>query len=224
MQNIKEAFGSNIRKIRKSKKLTIEYFSEMLEITPRQLTKIESGETFVTAETLCKISVGLDVSLQALFDFEWYDNLMYYDNNKYIKPHFKAVIKNKIYELKSLPALKGFKINEKMPIGELTVFLLEFSKKNNMIIYIDFFDAKKRDKIVKYTPDGTFSFLVVSDEIKTNNIDLKNELYYETLEKFNEFSKEEAKIEYIKTAMDALIDKKALEKLKSIIKGIELSK
>ena len=69
MKNIKEAFGSNLREIRKSKNLTIESLSEKLEITPRQLAKIESGETFLTSETLCKISVVLDVSLKVLFGF-----------------------------------------------------------------------------------------------------------------------------------------------------------
>jgi len=143
MQNIKEAFGNNLRRIRKSKKLTVEKFSEMLGITPRQLSKIESGDTFFTAETLCKISVALDVNLQVLFDFDWHDRLMYYDNDKYIKPHFKAVMTNSHVELKSLPALKNFKINKSMPIDELTSFLMEFSKNNNMTIYVDCFKIKK---------------------------------------------------------------------------------
>ena len=38
-----------------------------------------------------------------------------------------------------------------------------------------------------------------------------------------EFSTDKTKIEYIKTAMEALSNKKALEKLKTMIKGIEIS-
>lgn len=223
MQNIKEAFGSNLRKIRKSKKLTIENFSEILGITPRQLSKIESGETFFTAETLCKISVALDVNLQVLFDFEWYDNLMYYDDGKYIKPHFKAIMKNKLYEIKSLPPLKNFKINKKMPIGELTVFLMEFSKNNNMTIYIDFFVDKIRDKIAKYIPDGTFSFLIMKDEVKDKEIKLKDASYYEIIETFKDFSTDKRKVEYIKTALEALNNKNAREKLKLMIDVMDIS-
>lgn len=224
MQNIKEAFGGNLRKIRKSKKITIENFSEMLDITPRQLIKIESGETFLTAETLCKISVSLDISLQSLFDFEWQDKSMHYDNNKYIKHHFKAVMLDEIVKLKSLPALKDFNINKTMSIKKLTSFLMEFSKDNNMTIYVDFFVNKARDKIMKISPDGNFSFLVINDEFNDKEIHLKDLNYYEVMEKFREFSIDETKIEYIKTAMDALSNKKALEKLKAMIKGIEISK
>lgn len=223
MRNIKEAFGNNLRKIRKSKKLSIESFSEVLEITPRQLTKIESGETFFTSETLCKISVALDVSLQALFDFLWYDRLMYYDNGKYIKPHFKAVVTNSHVELKSLPALKRFKINKSMPIDKLTSFLMEFSRNNNMTIYVDCFKNKKRDKIVKYNPDDTFSVLIMTDDIKEQENDLSDAHYYEIMENFKEFSADKRKVEYIKTALKALNDKKAREKLKLMIDVMDIS-
>lgn len=224
MQNIKEAFGANLRKIRKSRKLTVDAFAEMADITPRLLSKIEAGDTFLSVETLCKISVALDLELQVLFDFDWYDKLIYYDDNKYIKPHFKAVLKNKIYELKSLPQLKGFKINKKMPIGKLTRFLLEFAKKNNTVIYMDFFKDKTRDKIIKYMPDDTFSFLFESGQIKEEKIDLKDKRYYEALERIRELAEDKKKIEYIITATDALSNKKSREKLRIMLDAMDISK
>ncbi len=223
MQTIKEALGSNIQKIRKSKKLTIDTFSEMIEITPRQLSKIESGETFLTAETLCKISVALDVSLQVLFDFEWYDRLIHYDENKYIKHHFKMVRNGNIVKIKSLPALINFKINENIIRGQIAPFLIDFATKNKMIIYADYFIKKKRKQVYKAMPDGKlFCWL---DEKKSQIADtkIKDVDYYYVLGKLKEFAIDKKKIEYVKTAIDAISNKKALEKLKATINGIELS-
>lgn len=223
MQNIKEAFGANLRKIRKSRKFTLDAFAEMADITPRLLSKIEAGDTFLSVETLCKISMALDLSLQVLFDFEWNDGKMYFDNNKYIKPHFKAVIKDDKFEFKSLPTLKGFNIHKQMSISEFTLFMMDFAKNNNMTVYVDCFINKTRDKIVKYSPDNTFSFLATRNDIMNKENNTKDALYYDVIEKFKEFSTDKTKIEYIKTAMEALNNKKALEKLKTMIKGIEIS-
>lgn len=223
MQNIKEAFGGNIRRIRKSKKLTIESFSEMLEITPRQLSKIESGETFLTAETLCKISVSLDVSLQMLFDFEWDDKLMHYDEGKYIKHHFKVVRNDEVVKIRSLPALAGFNINKTVPLGQIPSFLIEFTKKNNMTIYVDYFINKERKQIYKVSPDGKILAWLDEKKAQTKEEKFKDKNYYYVMEKFREFTSDKAKIEYLKTAMDALNNKKDLEKLKAMINGIEIS-
>lgn len=223
MQNIKEAFGANLRKIRKSRKLTLDNLAEISDITPRLLSKIESGDSFFSAETLCKISVALNIDLKTLFDFDWHDKLMYYDEGKYIRPHFKAVLKNKTYELKSLPQLKGFNINENMQIGKLTQFLMDFSKQNHMTIYIDFFIDKTRDKIVKYNPDGNFLFLCTNDEIKDKGIDIKDKKYYEALEKINEFSFDKKKIEYMITSANALNNKKTRDKLRIMLDAMDIS-
>jgi len=76
---------------------------------------------------------------------------------------------------------------------------------------------------VKYSPGDTFPYPIMTDEIKEKENDLKDAHYYEIIEMFKEFSTDKTKIEYIKTAMEALSNKKALEKLKTMIKGIEIS-
>lgn len=225
MQNIKEAFGNNLRKIRKSKKLTVDIFSELLDITPRQLSKIESGETFLTAETLCKICVALDVSLQILFDFEWHDKLMYYDNGKYIKPHFKINVSEneKTAKIKSLPALQDFKINKILPEDQFSQFLTDFAQTRNKSIYVDFFIDKRRESVYKVTPAGKLHYLTDLGNIQNIVTEPKDENYYYAMEKLNEFSIDKNKIEYIKTAIEALSSKKALEKLKAMINGLEIA-
>ncbi len=65
--NIKKIFGEKIKRIRKSKKLTQEQLSEMVDIDARNLSKIELGQCFVKAETLDKLVVALNITPEELF-------------------------------------------------------------------------------------------------------------------------------------------------------------
>lgn len=65
--SIKTALGLKIKELRKKKKISQENFSEMVEMNPRQIVRIESGESFPTAENLEKIASALEVSVQELF-------------------------------------------------------------------------------------------------------------------------------------------------------------
>ena len=49
---------------------TQEQFTEMIDITPRNLCRIESGENFVTSETLDKILTSLNIPADILFTYE----------------------------------------------------------------------------------------------------------------------------------------------------------
>ena len=68
--NIKNILGEQIKRLRKSRNLTQEQFAEMIEIAPRNLSRVELGENFVTADTLEKIILALNVSASELFDYE----------------------------------------------------------------------------------------------------------------------------------------------------------
>lgn len=70
MANLKQAFGANLKLIRKSKNITQEKLSEMIDIHPRQMSKIENGEHFPSAKSIEKICLALGVPLRVLFDFE----------------------------------------------------------------------------------------------------------------------------------------------------------
>lgn len=70
----KISFGNNVKKIRISKNLTQEQLSEMIEIDLRQLARIESGNSFVTAETLEKICITLQIQPKDLFDYDLLNN------------------------------------------------------------------------------------------------------------------------------------------------------
>ena len=65
--SIKKELGKKIKRIRISKGYTQEKLSELADISQRALSKIEIGENFVTAETLDKLLIALDITADELF-------------------------------------------------------------------------------------------------------------------------------------------------------------
>jgi len=62
-------FGSRVKELRNKRKLTQEKLAEMIGVGERNMSKIECGKNFVTAETLSKLLVALDVEPEELFHF-----------------------------------------------------------------------------------------------------------------------------------------------------------
>lgn len=75
MISLKKAFGANLKVIRKGKQYTQETLAEMIDLSPRQLIRIENGDNFPSAETIEKLSTILDIKLETLFGFEWNSEL-----------------------------------------------------------------------------------------------------------------------------------------------------
>ena len=67
---IKNLLGKRIKELRRIKNLTQEQLAEKMEIDQRNLSKIECGNNFITAETLSKILIALNVEPQELFSFK----------------------------------------------------------------------------------------------------------------------------------------------------------
>lgn len=65
--NIKKELGEKIKRIRKQKGLTQEQLAEMMEISSRNLSNIELGNSFPKPETLERFLKSLDISTQTLF-------------------------------------------------------------------------------------------------------------------------------------------------------------
>jgi transcriptional regulator with XRE-family HTH domain len=64
---IKQIFGENLKYYRKQKKLSQEELAECIEISPKHLSALERGLTFVSAELLEKLCLYLGVSASVLF-------------------------------------------------------------------------------------------------------------------------------------------------------------
>lgn len=65
--NVKNIFGNNLNRIRKSNNLTQEELAEKLNIIPTHLSRIENGKSFVTAELLDALCVIFNISPASLF-------------------------------------------------------------------------------------------------------------------------------------------------------------
>jgi transcriptional regulator with XRE-family HTH domain len=67
MKGIKAIFGANIKYYRKKQCFSQEQLAEKLGITPKHLSTIETGATFVSASLLEKFTRQLNTSASALF-------------------------------------------------------------------------------------------------------------------------------------------------------------
>lgn len=77
--DIKKRLGLRIKELRKMENLSQEKLSELADIAQNSLSNIETGEHFLTAETLEKLTVALKINASDLFDFE------HIQDNKYMK-------------------------------------------------------------------------------------------------------------------------------------------
>ena len=68
--DIKKLLGRRIKEIRTKRKLTQEKLAEMIGVGERNLSKIECGNNFITAETLSKVINALSIEPQELFIFD----------------------------------------------------------------------------------------------------------------------------------------------------------
>lgn len=69
MKNTKELLGGRIRELRKGQKMSQEQLSEMIDVDPRYVSRIELGKCFPSLETLENISRALNVEMRDLFDY-----------------------------------------------------------------------------------------------------------------------------------------------------------
>lgn len=59
--------GHNLWRIRNDRQLTVERLAEIVNVSPRFITQIESGERLGSIPTILKIANALDVTLGSLF-------------------------------------------------------------------------------------------------------------------------------------------------------------
>lgn len=64
---IKKELGKKIKRMRIEKGYTQEQLSELIDISQKALSSIETGENFVKAETLDKILKTFDITAEKLF-------------------------------------------------------------------------------------------------------------------------------------------------------------
>ena len=76
---LKENLGRNIKYYRNKRNLTQEQLAEIVGISDKNISKIENGNNYPSAETLSAIAAALNVEFYELFLF---DNEIRYDDMK----------------------------------------------------------------------------------------------------------------------------------------------
>lgn len=72
--DVKFLLGKQIKEVRNKKGLTQEKLAELIGVGERNLSKIECGVNFVTADTLSKLLFALNIDAKELFDYEHHKN------------------------------------------------------------------------------------------------------------------------------------------------------
>jgi len=96
VDNLVKLVGTNIKEIRKLKKLTQEELAEKSGLQTSYLAGVERGDRNITIQTLEKITEGLDVAPSSIFKF---DTLNY--NNKFYEKKELIIILQNLIEDKS---------------------------------------------------------------------------------------------------------------------------
>ena len=97
MQNIKKILGDNIKRLRLRLKLTQEKFAEIIKVDAKMVSKIETGQSFTTAETLEDICKSCNITPDKLFKINY--NIEEYDGDSKDK---QQLIDDFIKQLKAL--------------------------------------------------------------------------------------------------------------------------
>ena len=68
--SLKIQLGQKIQLLRKRRRLTQEQFAELIGIDPKNVSKIENGNNYPSADTLTSIASALEVDIYELFVFK----------------------------------------------------------------------------------------------------------------------------------------------------------
>ena len=88
MENLKTKLGKRIKSLRKSRNITQERLAEIINMEIPNLSNIERGKRFMTAETLEKFAKALNVTERELFDFSKHEP------DKYLKADIEKLLEN----------------------------------------------------------------------------------------------------------------------------------
>jgi len=78
MPTLKEKLGLRIKTLRKKNGLSQEKLAELINMDKPNLSNIERGKRFMTAETLERIANALNTTERELFDFSEYNPQKYF--------------------------------------------------------------------------------------------------------------------------------------------------
>lgn len=220
MKEFREAFGRRIKLLRKNRRITQEKLAEIIGLNPRQLTRIETGENFPSSDTLVKLSMALDLDVKYMFDFDWDPEIAMLATGTDAKPLLRLVQNNEVVTIKSYTPVIAEEVKESkhFPVTQSEESMKKIAKKINKPLTVEYFINKKRANIKTYYPNGKIENLLTEVDIQ------ENEEYKVLCAELKKFAKSPAKLEFIKIALQVFDNKEAAEKLKLMLKGMDLNK
>lgn len=208
MDIIKKGFGEQLRIVRKIKGLTQEYLAEKIGINLRQLARIEAGESFISSETLFRICDTLQISPRTLFDFGLEEVVMT-GSGKTL--HFNVIKNDNIITLKHK---NNKKLDENDDLPDYDLKFIAMAQRLQKDICVTEIENGIELCSKLFTPNGKIK------KISQNN----NKDKFETLKThINTIAEDPKKLDYMCLAFNSLHNTEALNELKILIKGIELT-
>ncbi len=219
MKEFREAFGRRIKLLRKNRRMTQEKLAEIVGLNPRQLTRIETGENFPSSDTLVKLSMALDLEVKYMFDFDWDPEIAMLATGTDAKPVLRLVQNNEVVTIKSYSPVIADEVKKSkhFPVTQSEESMKKIAKQINKPLTVEYFVNKTRANIKTYYPNGKVEDLLTEIDIR------ENEEYKELCAQLKKFSKSPAKLEFFKLALQVFDNKDAAEKLKLMLKGMDLN-
>lgn len=209
--NFKEAFGKNLKQIRKSKNITQETLAEMIGIHPRQVSKIETGEHFPNSTTLENICVTLSISPRELFNFNLQEIME--ETGTGDKYTYKAVIEGNVVYLDNNNFRKQ-KIEKINSANDIDSKMINMAKKTQKPITVQYYNDNENYKSIEYYPDG--SYKILKDNKAAESDILLNEI--------GQIIKNKGMLDYFTLATKALDNNNDLEKLEFLLSGMKMGR
>ncbi len=209
--NFKEAFGKNLKQIRKSKNITQEALAEMIGIHPRQVSKIETGEHFPNSTTLENICISLSISPRELFNFNLQEIIA--ETGTGDKYTYKAVIEGNVVYLDNNNFRKQ-KVEKINSTNDIDTKMINMAKKTQKPITVQYYNDNENYKSIEYYPDG--SYKILKDD-KTSQVDI-------LINEIGQIIKNKGMFDYFNLAAKALENNNDLEKLEFLLSGIKMGR
>lgn len=209
--NFKEAFGKNLKQIRKSKNITQEALAEMIGIHPRQVSKIETGEHFPNSTTLENICISLSISPRELFNFNLQEIIA--ETGTGDKYTYKAVIEGNVVYLDNNNFRKQ-KVEKINSTNDIDTKMINMAKKTQKPITVQYYNDNENYKSIEYYPDG--SYKILKDD-KTSQVDI-------LINEIGQIIKNKGMFDYFYLAAKALENNNDLEKLEFLLSGIKMGR
>ncbi len=209
--NFKEAFGKNLKQIRKSKNITQEALAEMIGIHPRQVSKIETGEHFPNSTTLENICISLSISPRELFNFNLQEIIA--ETGTGDKYTYKAVIEGNVVYLDNNNFRKQ-KVEKINSTNDIDTKMINMAKKTQKPITVQYYNDNENYKSIEYYPDG--SYKILKDD-KTSQADI-------LINEIGQIIKNKGMFDYFNLAAKALENNNDLEKLEFLLSGIKMGR